>query len=111
MARPKLNRPTDAELQILNVLWQRAEDGCTVREVYLALKKLRGSGYNSALKLIQIMHDKRLVRRDDSQRPQIYFPVEKKHVTQKRMLEDLVRRVYDGNTKMTLEHLATLAMR
>src|SRR5688572_16749171 len=63
MARPRYARPTDAELQILAVLWRRG--GSTVRQVYNELKLIRGSGYNSVLKLMQIMHDKELIRRDD----------------------------------------------
>src|SRR5215213_4239910 len=92
VARPRLSRPTDAELQILAVIWSRG--GSTVRELYNELKKIRGSGYNSVLKLVQIMHDKGYVRRDDTVRPQIYYAVLTKQGTHRLLLKDLMDRVF-----------------
>jgi predicted transcriptional regulator len=103
VARPRLSRPTDAELQILAVLWQRG--GSTVRELYNELKKIRGSGYNSVLKLVQIMHDKGYVKRDDSRRPQVYYAVLTRHGTHRLLLKDLMDRVFGGSTGDMITHL------
>ncbi len=96
MARPRYARPTDAELQILAVLWRRG--GSTVRETFLELRTVRGSGYNSVLKLMQIMHDKGLVKRDDSRRPQIYSAAWSEQATKQFLIRDLVVRVFDGSS-------------
>ena len=106
MARPRLARPTDAELQILVVLWQRG--GCTIRELYNEIRKIRGSGYNSTLKLTQIMHDKGYVKRDDSKRPQVYTAVLTRHGTHRLLLKDLMDRVFGGSTTDMISHLLSL---
>ena len=106
MARPRLARPTDAELQILAVLWQRG--GCTIRELYNEIRKIRGSGYNSTLKLTQIMHDKGYVKRDDSKRPQVYTAVLTRHGTHRLLLKDLMDRVFGGSTTDMISHLLSL---
>jgi BlaI family transcriptional regulator, penicillinase repressor len=104
MARPRLNRPTDAELQILAIMWRRG--GCTVREVYNELKLIRGSGYNSVLKLMQIMHDKELIRRDDSVRPQVYTAIKGESPTKRHLIKDLIGRVFGGSSSaLVLEAL------
>ena len=90
-----LPKPTESELAILNVLWERGSG--TVRDVYLALYHDEGGGYTTALKLLQIMHAKGLVERDDAQRAHIYRPAVNKQRTQKRFLADLVQRVFDGS--------------
>jgi len=106
VARPRYSRPTDAELQILAVLWHRG--GSTVRELHNELKKLRGSGYNSTLKLVQIMHEKGYVKRDDSRRPQVYFAVLTRHGTHRLLLKDLMDRVFGGTTAEMISHLLAL---
>ncbi len=88
-------KPTDAELAILNVLWESGEG--TVREVYHALYRDDGGGYTTALKMLQIMHAKGLVERDDSQRAHVYRPAVNKEGTQKRFVTDMVQRVFDGS--------------
>jgi predicted transcriptional regulator len=106
VARPRLSRPTDAELQILAHLW--ANGGQTVREVYLTVGKKRGSGYNSTLKLVQIMHDKGYVRRDDTVRPQIYHAVLTKQGTHRLLLKDLMDRVFGGSNAEMIKILMQL---
>ena len=69
-AATRTPRPTDAELEILNVLWQRGPS--TVREVHDALHRTRPTGYTTVLKLMQIMAEKQLVRRDERQRAHVY---------------------------------------
>lgn len=91
----RLPKPTEAELAILNVLWDSR--AATVRDVHDALYRDDGGGYTTALKLLQIMHAKGLVERDDSQRAHVYRPAVSKERTQKRFLADLVNRVFDGS--------------
>ena len=94
--------PTEAELDILNVLWQRGPS--TVREVHETLYRDEGAGYTTALKLLQVMHGKRLVERDDSQRAHVYRAVASKDFTQKRFLNDMVQRVFDGSPSQLVMH-------
>jgi predicted transcriptional regulator len=90
-----LPKPTEAELGILNVLWDRGPS--TVRDVHDALYREEGAGYTTALKLLQIMHGKGLVVRDDSERAHVFRPAISKERTQKRFLLDMVQRVFDGS--------------
>ena len=106
MARPRLTRPTDAELQILAVLWRRGAG--TVRDIHEELRKLRRSGYNSTLKLVQIMTDKGYVRRDMSRRPQVYSAVLGEQQTKKQLLRDLADRVFGGSVADLIEHASLL---
>lgn len=87
-------KPTEAELAILNVLWARGEG--TARDVYDALYRDAGGGYTTALKLLQIMHAKGLVLRDERQRAHVYRPVSTKAATQSSLIEDLTQRLFDG---------------
>ncbi len=89
------SRPTEAELEILHVLWARGPS--TVRDVHDALYRDQGGGYTNALKLLQVMHAKGLVVRDDAQRAHIYRAAHSKGRTQRRFLNDLVARVFDGS--------------
>ena len=95
MARPPTNGPTPAELQILNVLWTSGPS--TVRQIHNALKQTRRSGYNSVLKLIQIMHDKDLVRRNDTVRPQLFWPTMTREKVQRLIIEDIAERAFQGS--------------
>lgn len=87
-------RPTPAELDILNVLWTQGPS--TVRDVHERVSGGR-DGYTNTLKLLQIMHEKGLVERDESQRAHVYTAAISKSDTQREMLGDLVRRVFDGS--------------
>ena len=100
--RDALPKPTEAELDILNVLWQRGPS--TVREVHETLYRDEGAGYTTALKLLQVMHAKGLVERDDSQRAHVYRPVASKEHTQSRFLTDIVQRVFDGSPSALVMH-------
>ena len=97
-----LPKPTEAELQILNVLWQNGPS--TVREVHEALYRDEGAGYTTALKLLQVMHAKGSVERDDSQRAHVYRAFASKEVTQNRFLADMVQRVFDGSASQLVLH-------
>jgi predicted transcriptional regulator len=108
MTMPKKGppRPTDAELGILRVLWQRGPS--TVREVQEALNLVRPTGYTTVLKMLQIMTEKGLVRRNEEQRAHVYEAQFAQHQTQRQMVGDLLNRVFDGSASNLLMHaLAT----
>lgn len=97
MAKRAIPKPTDAELAILRVLWRRGPS--TVREVTEALQAERGTGYTTALKLLQIMTDKGLVRRDESARSHIYEAVLPAETTQRQLVRDLLERAFGGSAQ------------
>jgi len=97
MVKRDLPRPTDAELAILRVLWERGPS--TVRDVTDALQKERGTGYTTALKLMQIMTEKGLVQRDDSQRTHVYQAMARPEDTQKQLVKDLLERAFGGSAQ------------
>ncbi|MEI8021923.1 MAG: BlaI/MecI/CopY family transcriptional regulator [Schlesneria sp.] len=106
MPKPDLPRPTDAELAILRVLWERGPS--TVRDVTVALQKERGTGYTTALKLMQIMTEKGLVQRNDSQRTHVYEAVAAAEVTQKQLVTDLLERAFGGSAqKLVMQALSS----
>ena len=91
----KTPRPTDAELAILRVLWERGP--ATVRQVHDALSDARETGYTTSLKLMQIMAEKGLVTRDESARTHIYTARLTRHETQRQLVSDLVDRAFGGS--------------
>lgn len=98
-------RPTDAELAILRVLWDRGPS--TVREVHEALRASQSSGYTTVLKLLQIMIDKGLVVRDESERAHVYGARLSEQRTQRQLLGDLVDRAFGGSSaKLVLQALS-----
>lgn len=98
-------RPTDAELAILSVLWERGPS--TVREVHDALSATHDSGYTTVLKLMQIMTDKGLVTRDESQRAHVYSAREGEQKTQRQLLGDLIDRAFGGSpAKLVMQALS-----
>ena len=99
---PDVPWPTKAELDILQVLWDRGPS--TVRDVHEALYGEDGAGYTTALKLMQIMHGKGLVDRDDSQRAHIYKAAVSKQRAQKRYINDLVDRLFNGSPSQLVLH-------
>ena len=94
--------PTEVELEILQVLWDRGP--CTVREVHESLYENEGAGYTTALKMLQIMHTKGLVERDDTNRAHVYKAAITKQRTQKRYLQDMVHRVFNGSASQMVLH-------
>lgn len=95
MTKPR-PRPTDAELAILRVLWQRGPS--TVREIHEELSHSQDSGYTTVLKLLQIMTDKGLVVRDESQRAHVYSCRDSEQGTQRQLLGDLIDRAFGGSS-------------
>jgi len=105
MAKTNQPRPTDAELEILNVLWQRGAS--TVRDVFEALSKTKPIGYTTVLKFMQIMADKGLVRRDEEQRAHVYTATVPQVETQRQMVSDLLRRAFDNSaSQLVMQALA-----
>jgi predicted transcriptional regulator len=100
-------RPTDAELEILNVLWQRGAS--TVREVHQAITRTRPSmGYTTVLKLMQIMAEKKLVRRDERERAHVYEARLEREQTQRQLIGDLLERAFEGSAlKLVMQALST----
>jgi len=90
-------RPTDAELEILRVLWDLGP--ATVRQVHEALADTRETGYTTTLKLMQIMADKGLVTRNESSRTHIYAATVPQEHTQRQLVKDLVDRAFGGSAK------------
>ena len=102
---PITPRPTDAELAILRVLWQRGAS--TVRQVHDALSEVRPTAYTTALKLLQIMTEKGLVRRDESDRTHVYQARLSEEQTQRQLIRDLLERAFGGSsTKLVMQALA-----
>ncbi len=105
MSEPDVPRPTDAELAILRVLWERGPS--TVRDVHEALSGTQATGYTTVLKLMQIMTDKGLVVRDESQRAHIYRATQSEQKTQRQIIADLVQRAFGGSpAKLVMQALS-----
>ena len=99
-------RPTDAELAILRVLWERGPS--SVRDVHDALSSEQTTGYTTVLKLLQIMTEKGLVVRDESQRAHIYEARYSEQRTQRQLLADLMERAFGGSpAKLVMQALAS----
>ena len=98
-------RPTDAELAILGVLWERGPS--SVRDVHDALSGEQTTGYTTVLKLLQIMTEKGLVVRDEAQRAHIYESRYGEQKTQRQLLTDLADRAFGGSAaKLVMQALS-----
>lgn len=98
-------RPTDAELAILNVLWTHGP--LTVRKVLDELSATREVGYTTVLKFLQIMTEKGLVTRDESQRSHIYHVVQQREEVQGNLVGDLISRAFGGSSpRLVMQALA-----
>ncbi len=103
---PQNTRPTEGELDILNVLWELGP--ATVRQVHTELAKQRDVGYTTVLKLMQIMTDKGLLKRDESQRSHVYKVKQKQSSTQRQLVKDLMTRAFGGSPeKLVMQALAS----
>lgn len=105
-SKSSLPRPTDAELEILNVLWERGPS--TVREVYEVLLESKDIGYTTVLKLMQIMSEKGLVSRDETDRRHVYEAERAQAETQRQLLSDLLDRAFNGSaTQLVMQALSS----
>jgi len=106
MAKAALARPTDGEVEILHVLWDRGPS--TVREVYAVLSETKPIGYTTVLKLMQIMAEKGLVQRNEDQRAHVYVASAPQKETQQRMVGEMLDRVFGGSAmQLVMQALAT----
>jgi predicted transcriptional regulator len=96
----QLPRPTDAELEILTVLWSIGP--ATVRDVHDVICRRRAAQYSTILKFMQIMADKGLVLRDETQRAHIYRAAKPREWTQRQLAKDLLERAFGGSAKALL---------
>jgi BlaI family transcriptional regulator, penicillinase repressor len=104
MTKPSkpLPRPTEAELELLRILWEK--EPATVREIFDALNLQRPSGYTTVLKMLQIMTAKGLVVRDEANRAHVYRAALSQDVTQNEILKDLSLRLFSGSAAQLALH-------
>ena len=95
MARPAATQPTDVELQILRVLWERGS--CTARQIHDVRTEQKDTNYSTTVKMLSVMLEKGLLKRDEGARPHVYRPAASRQATQRRMLRDLIRNAYAGS--------------
>ena len=104
MTKVKLIKPTESELEILAILWDKKS--ATVREVHEELLKSKDAGYTTTLKLMQIMFEKTIVTRDDSNKTHIYKPAVTREKTQKQFLNKMIDSLFAGSsTDLVLQAL------
>ena len=104
MATTKTIKPTESELEILQILWKKVN--ASVREVHEELLATKEAGYTTTLKLMQIMHEKGLVKRDDSMRTHVYQAAVNKERTQKHLLGKMIDSLFGGSpTQLVIQAL------
>ncbi|MGV3528780.1 MAG: BlaI/MecI/CopY family transcriptional regulator [Flavisolibacter sp.] len=102
----KYIKPTESELEILQILWQKST--ATVRDVHEEMARTKDVGYTTTLKLMQIMHEKGLVKRDESMRTHVYQPAVNKEKTQKHLLNKMIDSLFGGSsTQLVLQALGS----
>jgi predicted transcriptional regulator len=104
MTTTRYIKPTESELEILQVLWEKGT--ASVREVHEELAKSKDVGYTTTLKLMQIMHEKGLVKRDDSLKTHIYQAAVSKEKTQRHLLGKMINTLFGGSpTELVIQAL------
>ena len=102
----KTLKPTDSELEILQVLWDKGE--ATVREVHEVLTETKDCGYTTTLKLMQIMFEKGMVTRDDSSRTHIHHPHVSREKTHQQLVNKMVNTLFSGShTQLVMQALGS----
>ena len=102
MSNSKLNKPTESEMNILQVLWEQGPS--TVREVHEVLSETKDSGYTTTLKLMQIMNEKGLLNRNDDARSHIYTAAVKKESIQKQVVSKMINGLFKGSSAKLVMH-------
>lgn len=97
------SKPTAAELEILGVLWEKK--AATVKEVHEIISARKPTGYTTVLKTMQIMREKGLVERDDSNKAHVFHAVEAQTETQKNLVADLIEKVFRGSALKLVQHV------
>lgn len=104
MAAPKMIKPTESELEILQILWRKGT--ATVRDVHEELAQVKDVGYTTTLKLMQIMNEKGIVKRDDSIRTHIYQAAVNKEKTQQHLVSKMINNLFGGSpTQLVIQAL------
>lgn len=102
MLKSKSLKPTESEIEILSILWEKKQ--ATVRAVHEELCKIKEAGYTTTLKLMQIMFEKKLVTRDDSSKTHVYTPAVSKEKTQKQFLTRMIDSLFAGSSTELVLH-------
>ena len=106
MPRTPSSQLTEVELQILNVLWDRGT--CPVRDIHASLEASRGTNYSTTVKMLSVMLGKGLLTRDETKSPHVYRAAMTRKKAGRRMLDDLVKKVYEGSTmSLVMQALAS----
>ena len=95
MPRPASAQPTAVEMQILRILWELGPS--PVREIHRRLNAAKGTNYSTTVKMLAVTLEKGLVKRDEKAQPHVYRPALTRAKTGKRLLDDLIEKVYDGS--------------
>lgn len=104
MIKTKTSKPTESELEILSILWDRKN--ASVRTVHEELSKTKDAGYTTTLKLMQIMFEKKLVTRNDSSKTHIYAPAVTREKTQNQFLNRIIDGLFAGSaTELVMQAL------
>ncbi|MBI1315219.1 BlaI/MecI/CopY family transcriptional regulator [bacterium] len=108
MAKSRVTQPTEVELQILKVLWDQGPS--PVRDIHARLNADKGTNYSTTVKMLSVMLEKGLVKRDENVSPFVYRAALSREKAGKRMLNNLIEKVYDGATmSLVLQALASTA--
>ena len=91
-----VTKPTEAELSLLNILWQVGP--ATVRQIHENVSRKQKTGYTTVLKILQIMHEKSLVIRDETNRAHVYAAANSETYTQSSLIKDLIKKAFGGST-------------
>lgn len=102
MVRPGSTQPTEVELQILRILWELGES--PVREIHVRLSANKGTNYSTTVKMLSVMLEKGLVKREEDASPHVYRPTMTREAAGKRFVRDLVEKVYDGAAMSLVLH-------
>lgn len=102
MPRPPSTQPTEVELQILRILWELGPS--PVREMHARLEADKGTNYSTTVKMLSVMLDKGLVTRDEAVRPHVYRAAVSQDRARKKMLSDLIDKLYAGSASSLVMH-------
>lgn len=102
MKNAKPNRPTEGEMEILQILWENGPS--TVREVHDVLTETKDSGYTTTLKLMQIMNEKGLLKRNDDSKTHVYTALVKKESIQKQAVSKMINSLFKGSSAKLVMH-------
>jgi BlaI family transcriptional regulator, penicillinase repressor len=95
-------KPTESELSILRILWKSGDS--TVRDVNADLNLIRKVGYTNTLKMMQLMHEKGLLSRDETNRSHIYSPIIQADDIRSNLLNHMIETVFEGSTSRMMVH-------